>query len=81
MAAPVPGEERARDLGERAGFSGKYISEVERGLRDLPLSSLRAIAHQALGASFEQVFRGLESQPLLARWETYRARALERVRP
>ena len=57
-------------LGERAGFSGKYISEVERGLRDLPLSSLRAIAHQALGASFEQVFRGLESQPLLAREPT-----------
>ena len=47
-------------LGERAGFTGKYLSEVERGLRDLPLSTLRAIA-TSLGATLEDVFRGLES--------------------
>lgn len=47
-------------LGERAGFTGKYISEVERGLRDLPLSTLRAIA-VALGAPLEEVFRGIEN--------------------
>jgi transcriptional regulator with XRE-family HTH domain len=46
-------------LGERAGFTGKYVSEVERGLRDLPLSTLRAIAG-SLGASMEDVFRGVE---------------------
>jgi len=46
-------------VGERAGFSGKYVSEVERGLRNLPLSLLRAIT-QGLGASLEQVFAGLE---------------------
>lgn len=48
------------ELGERAGFTGKYISEVERGLRDLPLSTLRAISHAA-GASLDDLFHGVES--------------------
>ncbi len=36
------------EVAERAGFTGKYISEIERGLRDVPLSTLARIADQGL---------------------------------
>jgi transcriptional regulator with XRE-family HTH domain len=35
----------------RAGFTAKYLSECERGLRDLPFTSLRAIVEDGLSAS------------------------------
>ncbi|HSN92696.1 MAG TPA: helix-turn-helix transcriptional regulator [Anaeromyxobacteraceae bacterium] len=35
----------------RAGFTAKYLSECERGLRDLPLTSLRAIVEDGLSSS------------------------------
>jgi transcriptional regulator with XRE-family HTH domain len=35
----------------RAGFTAKYLSECERGLRDLPLTSLRAIVEDGLSTS------------------------------
>jgi transcriptional regulator with XRE-family HTH domain len=38
-----------RVLGERAGIVGKYVSEIERGTRDVPLSTLLAIAERGLG--------------------------------
>jgi transcriptional regulator with XRE-family HTH domain len=34
----------------RAGYTSKYVSECERGLRDLPLTTLRAIVEDGLGA-------------------------------
>jgi transcriptional regulator with XRE-family HTH domain len=36
-------------LAGRAGIGGKYLSEIERGTRDLPLSTLRAIVRDGLG--------------------------------
>ncbi len=47
----------------RAGFSGKYISEIERGLRDLPLSSLAAVTVRGLGADLAQVFGSPVPEP------------------
>jgi transcriptional regulator with XRE-family HTH domain len=37
------------ELGRRAGIVGKYVSEIERGTRDVPFSTLRAIAEDGLG--------------------------------
>jgi transcriptional regulator with XRE-family HTH domain len=37
-------------VASRAGFTAKYLSECERGLRDLPLTTLRAIVEDGLGA-------------------------------
>ncbi len=36
-------------LGRRAGIVGKYVSEIERGTRDVPLSTLRAVVEDGLG--------------------------------
>lgn len=36
------------ELGARAGIGGKYVSEIERGTRDLPLSTLFAIVERGL---------------------------------
>jgi len=43
-------------LGERAGFGGKYVGEIEKGMRDVPLSTLRAIVESGLGLQLEAVF-------------------------
>lgn len=40
-------------IGERAGFGGKYIGEIEKGVRDVPLSTLRAVAESGLGVTVE----------------------------
>lgn len=45
-------------LGERAGFGAKYIGEIEKGLRDVPLSTLRAIAEHGLGVPVGALFDG-----------------------
>jgi transcriptional regulator with XRE-family HTH domain len=37
-----------RALGERAGIVGKYVSEIERGTRDVPLSTIVAIVERGL---------------------------------
>lgn len=37
------------ELGKRAGLGGKYVSEIERGTRDLPISTLHAIVEDGLG--------------------------------
>ena len=39
-------------LGRKAGIVGKYVSEIERGTRDVPFSTLRAVAH-GLGTRLE----------------------------
>ena len=41
------------ELGRRAGIVGKYVSEIERGTRDIPFSTLRAIVQQGLGLRLE----------------------------
>lgn len=41
------------EVATRAGFTAKYLSECERGLRDLPLSSLRSIVEDGLGSALE----------------------------
>lgn len=51
------------ELGKRAGIVGKYVSEIERGTRDIPFSTLFAIVEALglrLGVKFE---RGKRRQP------------------
>ncbi|HEX4453885.1 MAG TPA: helix-turn-helix transcriptional regulator [Kofleriaceae bacterium] len=45
------------ELGRRAGIVGKYVSEIERGTRDVPFSTLRAIAEDGLGLVLDVNFR------------------------
>jgi transcriptional regulator with XRE-family HTH domain len=45
-------------VGERAGFSGKYISEIEKGIRDVPISTLRAVVEHGLGLAIDAAFGG-----------------------
>jgi transcriptional regulator with XRE-family HTH domain len=45
------------EVSERAGFTVKYVNEIENGRRrDLPLSTLAAIVERGLGASLSAVF-------------------------
>lgn len=50
------------EVGERSGFSGKYVGEIEKGVRDVPLSTLRAVVEAGLGARMESVFGGRASR-------------------
>lgn len=43
-------------LGRKAGIVGKYVSEIERGNRDVPFSTLRAIVEDGLGLSLDVRF-------------------------
>lgn len=52
-----------RELGERAGIVDKYVSEIERGTRDVPFSTLYAIVEHGLELQLDVVFRPRE-QPL-----------------
>jgi transcriptional regulator with XRE-family HTH domain len=45
------------ELGTRAGIGGKYVSEIERGTRDLPLSTLRDVVERGLGLKLDIAFR------------------------
>jgi transcriptional regulator with XRE-family HTH domain len=45
------------ELGKRAGIVGKYVSEIERGTRDIPFSTLRSIAEDGLGLVLDVRFR------------------------
>ncbi len=56
--------------------SGKYISEIERGLRDLPITTLRDLVERGLGSSLADLFaeerakrksQPIEEQPPLPR--------------
>jgi len=51
------------ELGRRAGIVGKYVSEIERGTRDVPYSTLSAIAEDGLGMRLEVRFRDHDSTP------------------
>lgn len=43
-------------LGRKAGIVGKYVSEIERGNRDVPFSTLRAIVEDGLGLALDVRF-------------------------
>jgi transcriptional regulator with XRE-family HTH domain len=47
-------------VAEAAGYSGKYVSEMERGLRDLPLTTLERVMERGLGVPVETVFDATE---------------------
>lgn len=46
------------EVGERAGFGGKYIGEIEKGTRDVPISTLRAVIENGLGLRIDAAFAG-----------------------
>lgn len=46
------------EVGERAGFGGKYIGEIEKGTRDVPISTLRAVIENGLGLRIDAAFTG-----------------------
>lgn len=48
-------------VAKRAGIGAKYLSEIERGTRDLPMSTLRALVEDGLGLRLDVRF--LDSQP------------------
>jgi transcriptional regulator with XRE-family HTH domain len=43
-------------LATRAELSGKYVSEIERGTRDVPFSTLHALVHDGLKRRLELKF-------------------------
>jgi transcriptional regulator with XRE-family HTH domain len=43
-------------VAKRAGLSAKYVSEIERGTRDVPFSTLHAIVESGLGLTLEVAF-------------------------
>lgn len=50
------------DVATRAGFSSKYISEIERGCRDMPLSTLCRIVEDGLEWRIDEALFGLTSK-------------------
>lgn len=56
-----------RELGERAGIVDKYVSEIERGTRDVPFSTLYAIVVHGLELQLDVVFRPREQQRFATR--------------
>lgn len=56
-----------RELGERAGIVDKYVSEIERGTRDVPFSTLYAIVVHGLELQLDVVFRSQEQQRFATR--------------
>lgn len=57
-----------RALGDRAGIVGKYVSEIERGTRDVPISTLLVIVERGLqlhlDISFRAHTRGVAQVPM-----------------
>jgi len=43
-------------LGNRAGIVGKYVSEIERGTRDVPFSTLYSVVEDGLGLRLDITF-------------------------
>jgi transcriptional regulator with XRE-family HTH domain len=50
-------------LGARSGIDGKYVSEIERGTRNLPISTLHAIVKKGLGLELDIQFQTDGSRP------------------
>lgn len=55
------------ELGERAGIVDRYVSEIERGTRDVPFSTLYAIVERGLELQLDVVFRPRDQQRLETR--------------
>nr|HEX4315351.1 helix-turn-helix transcriptional regulator [Kofleriaceae bacterium] len=53
-----------QELGRRVGIVGKYVSEIERGTRDLPLSRLSTIVQRGFGLQLGFEFRRDPALPL-----------------
>lgn len=51
------------EVAERAGVTGKYISEIERGQRDPKISTLAAISADGLGISLPDFLSGGDVRP------------------
>lgn len=49
----------------RSGFTGKYVSEIERGLRDVPLSTLHSLVVDGLGFPMAEAFGESTDETLL----------------
>jgi transcriptional regulator with XRE-family HTH domain len=49
-------------LGTKSGIDGKYVSEIERGTRNLPLATLHAIVKKGLGLELDIRF-GSDGKP------------------
>lgn len=49
------------EVAERAGFTSKYISEIERGHRNPPIDTLARIAVEGVGCSLAQLIAPLVS--------------------
>src|ERR1700733_3086122 len=62
-------------VGERAGFSGKYIEEIEKGVRDVPMSTLRALVESGLGVRMDVLF--VERPGRIATYKPALARDIE----
>lgn len=53
-------------LGSRSGIEGKYVSEIERGTRNLPLNTLHSIVKKGLGLDLQiQLGEGKAGTPPL----------------
>lgn len=50
-------------LGAKAGIDGKYVSEIERGTRNLPLNTLCAIVRKGLGLELDIQFKTDAARP------------------
>jgi transcriptional regulator with XRE-family HTH domain len=46
------------ELAARAGLDRTYVSGIERGVRNLSLANVEAVA-KGLGMTLEQLFRGM----------------------
>ncbi len=77
-------------MGERAGFSGKYVSEIEHGQRDPPFTTLASIVEDGLGATLDETLVSLagkrsaevlEIEPPLPRNVRQLAREIVEVEP
>lgn len=49
-------------VGERSGFSGKYVSEIERGQRDPPFTTLASIVELGLDAALDETLGSLSGK-------------------
>ena len=50
-------------IAERAGYTGKYVSEIERGLRDPPLTTLERLAVRGFGCQLHELVATAPAKP------------------
>jgi transcriptional regulator with XRE-family HTH domain len=60
---------KQQQVGDKAGFTAKYVSEIERGRRDVPLSTLRMVVERGLGATLEEALQGVSPRKAKAAGE------------